>query len=436
MKRKILIIMTSLLVTLSALTCVKAASGSASVSVSNSSPVVGNKITLTIKLSCNDGVGAAMVYIDYNSSYLSNLSVKNSSSVYANGNKIIVDGADSKSVTITATLTTKKIGNTSIQVTVDDWCSFASEEYISDKSITKKISIVAKSGNNPSPTDLSKDASLASLEIEGLVLETEFESDVFEYTVYAPANTAVVKVNAKASSAKARIEKTEFPVQEGWNRLDVICTAENGDKKTYTLNVYVEEKPTVYFNENTLGVVKNLERLTVPEGFEERKLTVQDEEISVFTREKLNLIYLVDEAGQADFYVYDEERETVIRRYDPVEIDGHSYLLVNSDYQQHQEMEEDFVHYKVYIGETGIDGWKYRNQSLYEYAVIELMDENGNSRLYSYDLIERTVQRFTLRQPEKKESPLGSYLSYSAAVAGFAAFIAALVLATRKKTSA
>ncbi|MCR5066635.1 MAG: cadherin-like beta sandwich domain-containing protein [Erysipelotrichaceae bacterium] len=435
MKRRAVILMTCLLVMLVSLSPVKAVSGTASVSVSDSSPVVGNKITVTIKLSCNDGVGAAMVYIDYNSSYLGNLSVRNSSAVYANGNKIIVDGGDSKSVTITATLTTKKIGNTSIQVTVDDWCSFTSEEYISDKSITKKISIVAKSGNNPSPTDLSKDASLASLAVDGLVLESEFESDVFEYTVYAPANTAVVKVSAKASSAKARIEKTEFPVQEGWNKLEVVCTAENGDKKTYVLNVYVEEKPTVYFSENTLGVVKNIDRISVPEGFEERKITVQNEEVSIFSRGKLNLIYLVDSSGQYGFYIYDEAAEEIVMRYEPVEIDGHNYLLINTDYQQRPEMEEGFVHYRVYIGETAIDGWKYRNESLNEYAVIELMDEEGNSRLYSFDLIEKTLQRFTLAVQQQKDSPLREYLSYSAGVAGIAAFIAALILACRKKTS-
>ena len=118
MKRRAVILMTCLLVMFASLSPVRAVSGTASVSVSDSSPVVGNKITVTIKLSCSDGVGAAMVYIDYNSSYLGNLSVRNSSAVYANGNKIIVDGGDSKSVTITATLTTKKIGNTSIQVTV------------------------------------------------------------------------------------------------------------------------------------------------------------------------------------------------------------------------------------------------------------------------------------------------------------------------------
>lgn len=435
MKKKVIILAICLLFGLSSLSEVRAATGSASVSVSESSPVVGNKIKITIKLSCSEGVGSALVYIDYNTSYLGALSVKATSAVNTSGNRILVDPTDSKTVTITATLTTKKIGSATIHVTVEDWTSYA-ENYVSDKSITKNISIIAKTNNNPAPTDLSKDATLADLQIEGLVLESEFESDIMEYTVYAPANTAVLKLAAKTSSAKAKVAKTEFSLQEGWNRIEVVCTAENGDKKTYVLNVYVEEKPTVFFKEGTLGVVKNLARVAVPDGFEERKITVQDEEISIFTRGKLSLIYLVDSSGQAGFYVYDEKKAEVLRTYDPVKIDGGSYLLMDSDYQQFAEMDELFQPYKVYVGEKGIDGWKYRNSGLNEYAIIQLMDEEGNSRLYSYDLVEKTLQRFTLPRKEKTSNPLSEYLGYSAGIAGVLAFVAAVILASRKRTSA
>ena len=435
MKRKLIILLTALLVMASALSEVRAASGSASVSVSDSSVVVGNKVTLTIKLSCSDGVGSAMVYIDYNSSYLSNLSVKSSATVNTNRNRILVDPTDAKTVTITATLTAKKIGNTSVHITVEDWYNYDAE-YISDKSVTKKIEVIAKSSNNPSAPNLSKDASLASLSLEGLVLESEFESDVHEYTVYAPANTVTLKVNAKASSAKAKIEKTEFALNEGWNRIEVVCVAESGDKKSYVLNVYVEEKPVVYFRDNTLGVVRNLSRIVVPEGFEEKKITVEGEDISVFSKGTMNLVYLADEDGRADFYILDEQKMEIVKRYEPVEIDGGSYQLINSDYQQFRDMDELFVPYKVYIGETGIDGWKYRNSSLNEYAVIQLMTDEGEVRLYSYDLIEKTLQRYTMPQREREKSPLAAYLGYSAGAAGILAFVAALILATKKRVSA
>ncbi len=434
MKRKFIILMTGILVMLFCLTGVQAASGSASVSVSDSSPVVGNKVTVTIKLSCSEGVGSAMVYIDYNSSYLNSLSVKSAATINTNGNRILVDPTDSKTVTITATLTARKIGNTSVHVTVEDWYNYDAE-YISDKSVTKKIEIIAKSNNNPTTPDLSKDASLAALSLEGLVLESAFESDVHEYTVYAPANTAVLKINAKASSAKAKIEKTEFELNEGWNKVEVVCIAENGDRKTYVLNVYVEEKPIVYFQDNTLGVVRNLNRLSIPEGFTERKLTIQGEEISVFSKGAMTLVYLVNQQGQADFYLLDEQRGAVLQRYAPVEIDGAKYQLVNSDYQQFKEMEDLFNPYKVYIGETGIDGWKYKDTSLNEFAVIQLMNDEGETRLYSYDLIEKTLQRYTLPQKEKQANPLGSYLGYSAGAAGVVAFIVGLILASRKRMS-
>ncbi len=417
------------------LSAVQAASGSVSVSVSDSSPVVGNKITVTVKLNCSDGVGSALVYIDYNSSYLGNLSVKSSSTINTNGNRILIDPTESKTVTITATLTTKKIGKASIHVTVDEWYNYDAD-YISDKSITKSIEIIAKSGNNPSSPNLSKDASLASLSVEGLVLESEFESDVSEYTVYAPANTAILKVNAKASSAKAKIEKTEFPLNEGWNRIEVVCIAESGDKKIYVLNVYVEEKPIVFFMDNMLGAVRNVERVSAPEGFEMEKITVQGEEITVFSKGKLDLVYLVDSFGQADFYILDRAKSEVIQRYAPVTIDGGRYQLINSNYEDFANMDELFVPYKVYIGETGVDGWKYRNPSLNEYAIIQLMNDEGETRLYSYDLIEKTLQRYTLPKQEEKSNPLALYLGYSAGAAGIVAFIAALILATRKRTSA
>ena len=418
----------------SSLSYVQAASGSVSVSVSDASPVVGNKFTVTIKLNCSEGVGSALVYIDYNSSYLGNLSVKSSSTVNTNGNRILIDPTENKTVTITATLTAKKIGKASVHITIDEWYNYDAD-YIADKSVTKNIEIIAKSGNNPTTPNLSKDASIASLSVEGLVLENEFESDISEYTLYAPANTAILKVNAKASSAKAKIEKTEFPVNEGWNRIEVVCVAESGDKKIYVLNVYVEEKPVVFFQDNTLGAVRNVDRISIPEGFEAEKISVQGEEITVFNKGALSLIYLVDSAGQADFYILDKARNEVIQRYAPVSIDGGSYQLINSNYEEYTSMNDLFVPYKVYIGEKGIDGWKYRDPSLNEYAIIQLMNDEGETRLYSYDLIEKTLQRYTLPKAEEKSTPLSQYLSYSAGVAGVIAFITALVLSSRKRVS-
>ena len=437
LKKKISFIILAIVMMISLIRPVAAASGSFSVSVSSTKVTVGDKVKVTIKLTCNSGV-CAEVYIDTSNSNLGSLSISNSSSYYTNGNFILIEPTSSSSVTITATLTAKKEGKCTVKVTVKDFIDWEGNSVSGGNGTkSKEIEIVKKTDNNtPTTTPLSGDASIASLAISGLELDREFASDNYEYVVYAPKGTDSITISAKASSSKAKIGKTTFAVKEGWNDLSVVCEAENGNKKTYKIRVYVEETPTIYFNNDSLGVVKNLDRLEPLEGFEAKTITINEEEVTIFNHGGINLIYLVDSEDNKDYYLFDVENKQVSERYNPVVIDNHSYLLTHVNYDLYEGMEEQFDRNKVNIGGQIVDGWTYKNSSLADYQIVCLMNGEGEKNLYSYDSREQTLQRYTLPQKEQtgnSNEELLTYLSYSSGAAGLLAFIASLFVAGKKR---
>ena len=108
------------------------------------------------------------------------------------------------------------------------------------KSTTNKNTTTAKSSN----------ANLSDLGIKPKEYDFKgFKSGTTSYSLEVENNVTEVEVYAKAQDTKAKISGTgKKTLQEGNNALEVIVTAENGTKKTYTINVSrkasaEEEKP-------------------------------------------------------------------------------------------------------------------------------------------------------------------------------------------------
>lgn len=88
---------------------------------------------------------------------------------------------------------------------------------------------VGKSSNN----------NLKNLEVENAIIEPEFNSSIFDYTINLNDQSAkTIKINAEAEDEKATIQGIgEIQLTDGINKLQVIVTAENGNIKIYNLIV-------------------------------------------------------------------------------------------------------------------------------------------------------------------------------------------------------
>lgn len=101
---------------------------------------------------------------------------------------------------------------------------------------TYTISVTRAQDPNYIPSDNNK---LSGITVEGFLLSPVFNEDTTQYVIWLPYETANVKITATASDSKATVEVVGGDVLAAGqdNPVKVICTAENGDKKEYTVIV-------------------------------------------------------------------------------------------------------------------------------------------------------------------------------------------------------
>ena len=92
----------------------------------------------------------------------------------------------------------------------------------------------------------SGDNDLSGITVDGFLLSPVFSADVTEYVVWLPYETESVKISGKAADGKASVQVVggdQLAAGQD-NPVQVICTAENGEKKTYTVVVSVRRRMT------------------------------------------------------------------------------------------------------------------------------------------------------------------------------------------------
>ena len=102
----------------------------------------------------------------------------------------------------------------------------------------KTYTIAVKRAQDPNYT-ASGNNKLSGISVEGFLLSPVFNADTTQYVIWLPYETTSVRISGTAEDRKASVEvvggDTLAAGQD--NPVKVICTAENGDKKTYTVIV-------------------------------------------------------------------------------------------------------------------------------------------------------------------------------------------------------
>lgn len=157
---------------------------------------------------------------------------------------------------------------------------------------------------------------LASLTVSAGELSPAFDGNNTNYEVNVDAKVTSITIDAKATDAKASVSGTgEHALQVGANTLQVVCKAENGSTKTYTITVNVDETPQVYLklNKQKLGVVRNVKDLGIPESFEAITIKIEENEVTAYHSNNMNktILYLVNEKGEKVIYQYEATENTL-----------------------------------------------------------------------------------------------------------------------------
>ena len=355
---------------------VSASSGKISIS-SSSTVVVGNTVTVNVTLSSSVALGAWEFDVNYDSSYL-----RLTSSTADNNGTYFVNYGDGKTKSKTYTLKFKalKSGTTNITVgsyDIYDW----NEESMSISKSNKKLTLMTQEELEAS---YSKDNNLKGLTVkvgeESYDLDPVFDKDTLEYKVTVPTGTTTVQIEALKNDSTATVNGDgDIEVTEGLNTIPIVVTAQNGDEKTYTLIVNVEDQNpiNVTIDGKNYTVVKSKTLLTAPVTFTESTVKINDFDIPAFVNDSLGytLVGLKDEDGKISLYRYHDGNYTLY-----TELNSKSYILVPVDFSK----ELDYIKTTADINGVKRDVYKYSEDS--DFVIINAINlEDGKENLYLYD---------------------------------------------------
>ena len=261
--------------------------------------------------------------------------------------------------------------------------------------------------NNPPvipPKVYSANNYLISLGVEGYELNQVFDKETLEYTVEVPNGTEKVLINAKTENSKASVNGSgEIKVNEGNNNIELVVTAENGNTRTYKLNIIVKELDpiNVEVDGETYTVVRKsgeIERVNAT--YEETTVKINDQDVLAYYSKTTDytLVMLKDSSGVINYYIYDNNKYSLYKEYT---MGGITLYLTNKNYKDKNYKMTTFTY-----NEDEIKAYKLSNNSIIKstYAADEstknfflfyaINVETGKESLYQYDAVEGTVQRY------------------------------------------
>lgn len=251
------------------------------------------------------------------------------------------------------------------------------------------------------------DSALASLSVSQGKLSPNFASGTTSYKVTLPSTASSIKISASARDAKASVSGAGTrELEPGNNKLSVVCSAEDGSSTTYTINVYVDEKPLTYMTYNGVkfGVsAHNGKGGKLSKAFDETKIKVDGIEIPAWKNNALNitLVYLQSE-GTEGYYIYDETKQEVVSVYEPMAVLGQN--IVRIDVPENLQKREGMNFTKVKVDGKEFTGWTFDDKNLENYALIYVMNDAGKYVYYQYEKTQNTLQLYSGSAPLSQEA--------------------------------
>ena len=257
---------------------------------------------------------------------------------------------------------------------------------------TLKINVSSNDNSNSSTSKKSSDATLKSLEIEGITLSPEFKSTTLEYSASSDAGVEKVNIKATPNDPKANVSGVgEVSVSEGANKLEIIVAAEDGSTKSYIINLNVKEYDpiTIRIGKKNYTVVRKFKDLPEVDLFEQSQVEISDEKVDGYYNEKLNiyLIGLKDEEGNIALYTYDDLKKDYVE-YRWITVGGITLYL-----KEPKNKKENFKKYTTTIRNTKTDIYKIKNKEKIG-LIYGTNVATNHTGYYLYDSKEETLARY------------------------------------------
>lgn len=373
---------------------VDASTASINVTTNKSTVIVGETVRATVRVSSNNSLGSWSFDVNYNSSML-----RLTNSPMGGGRVVdVVSGPNQKSKTYTFDFVARQSGNATISI------RNASVIDYNERSLT--VSTRGSSLRLMTRAELeatfSRNNYLKSLQVEGGELSPSFNRETEEYEVVMEPETTEIKISGEREDSTASVEGFgTFEVSDGSNSFEVVVSAQNGNIRTYKINVMVEELDPIELeiDGNKYTVVRKTDDVKCLDQFTDKTIEINEEEVPACFNEKseITLVLLRDEEGETAFFVYDGEfskfNKFTINSLLFYYMEFPSDINIPSNYSLVQRKIND-VEYDVYINTDNRD-----------FGLVYGININtGEEGLYQYDFSEDTIQRYN--EIESEELPV------------------------------
>ena len=312
------------------------------------------------------------------------------------------------------------------------------------------ITVSGTSGSeDDAETDMAKsgDNSLSSVTISPGTLSPAFKGSITEYTAEVGSSVNEIAVNPVTSNSKATVVSVSGnkDLKDGKNIIEILVKAENGNEATYRITVTkgntVQSSENPVSDDETQGetpeesnddsnqpvsgdpsavvidgvnytISSTIPDDVIPEGFSRADFEYKGAPYQgiMFDSGYLGMYYLVNEAGEGKFFIYDTNRD---RFYPYVRLQNGEHFIILMVVPNGVIPPDNYEETALTIGDVS-------NISAYQYAggddkeIVKVEDENGEttsnetsdfyifygmdatgiSCWYQYDIKQGTYQRF------------------------------------------
>lgn len=385
----------------------------ASVSISGAGSVTkGNSVTVTATVSSESPLvsieGTLMCKGAGVSNGLNMAYDDSSNALYSKSYSVTIKPTEAG--TVSCSVTGARITNMSS----DSW------QNLSDRSLSISV-------NNPAtikPKNYSSNNNLKSLSVEGYDLNKTFSKDTLEYELEVPNGTEKVNIKGELEDKTAEVKGFgEVEVSEGTNKLEVKVTAENGNEKTYIINVTVKELDPI---EVTVGkekyvIIRKEGIIDPPENYEKATIKIKEQDVLCYKNKKTKniLIGLKDSKGNSKYFSYNEKTNT-FAEYNGYKIGGLNLNIIN---MPNKLIPNGYSKVSFKYDDNKLEGYQYINNHV-TYAADETVRGNdfyliyavnevtGKKGIYVYDKLENTIQRYDDSISKSYKEKADKYMLY------------------------
>ena len=362
---------------------VSASSATISVSSNKSRVIVGDTVTVTVRLSSSANLGSW----NFDVVGSSNLTFVSSSF----GGLFVADMAPTtttKSKSYTFTFRAKSSGTATVKVSNAEIIDYDTEKNMSISGGSTSFTVMTQSQLEAS---YSKNNYLSSLEVEGQTLTPEFDKETLEYNLELEYGTESINIITDTEDSKASVDGDgKVTLSQGMNAIKVVVTAENGSTRIYTINATVKELDPINVNLDgtNYSVVREEEFLpSASSAYQKTTIQIDEKDVPAYYNEVVDftLVGLKNEAGNINLYIYKDDNYTL---YNEFNFNQLSIYLLDMD---ESLIPSGYKQGEITIGDKTVTAY---TRDGYEFPIVYGLNiETGEKNLYKYDAKENTLQR-------------------------------------------